>query len=59
MRRVMLSVALAASLLVTGCGGESRECVKSHPETYTYFVLVGKVMVPMSGTRWVCDEYAS
>lgn len=32
-------------------------CTESHSQTYTSFIMVGKVMVPQVHTRQVCDQY--
>lgn len=33
------------------------ECARSHLETYSSFIMAGKVMVPKTNTRTVCDQY--
>jgi hypothetical protein len=33
-------------------------CVESHRQTVTTYVLVGKVMTPVTSVRRVCDQYA-
>lgn len=33
-------------------------CTDSRMETYVYFVMVGKTMVPMTGVHDVCYNYA-
>lgn len=32
-------------------------CTESHSQTYTSFIMVGKVIVPQVRTRQVCDQY--
>jgi hypothetical protein len=34
------------------------ECTATRRETYTSMTMVGKVMVPQTHTRTVCDNYA-
>jgi outer membrane biogenesis lipoprotein LolB len=62
-------VAVVAALLLTGCVRGDRPvqletlysndwtCTTSHVHTWTSFVLVGKVMVPQTHTRTICDQY--
>jgi hypothetical protein len=33
-------------------------CVATHKETTTTYVMTGKVAVPVTSTRRVCDQYA-
>lgn len=48
-------------LILTGCSkfsGPYRDCLSGHTETYTQMTMAGKVMIPVTHARWVCDTYS-
>jgi hypothetical protein len=45
------------AILYANYGPPRSVCTRSHTESYTAFVLAGDVLIPVPGTRVVCDEY--
>ena len=51
-------------LILVGCvvlavlfGRDMKDCKRSHAQTTTTFMMVGKVMTPVTSTYQVCDEW--
>lgn len=51
--------ALASVLLIAGCGNsvDRGDCLNGHREPYVFFILSGNVMIPITQSRFVCDEW--
>lgn len=55
----MIAVGIISLLGLTGCGDDEPKgpCLRSHEETYTQLIPVGKGgVVPVMHRRTVCDE---
>ena len=54
---LFVSGMIVFAILYVSYGPPHSVCTRSHTESYTAFVLAGKVLIPVPGTRVVCDEY--
>ena len=54
---LLVLVFVGGIILAVVFGEDMKNCKRSHTQTTTTFMMVGKVMMPVTSTYQVCDEW--